>query len=73
MALESVHDSPFGLADILFFAGVASDAVNYIVRFTGDIFHSLKLSAMMTADYVAAGVNLGTVSANFLFTNICCL
>ena len=67
---ESVHDSPFGLANILFVASVASDSVYHVVCFTGEVFHVMKLSAMMAADNVATSVYFRTISAVFSFANI---
>ena len=35
VGLETVHEAPFGLTYILYFAGVASDAIYEVVGFTG--------------------------------------
>ena len=67
VALESVHDSPFGLGNILFASSIACNTVYHLVWFTGDIFHGVKLSAMMAADNVPTGVNFRTIQAIFVF------
>ena len=71
VALESINDSMLGLAYILFLATIAAKTVYHIVRFTCDVFLSMKLSALVTAGDITRSSILVQYLLFLCFVDIC--
>ena len=63
MSLESVHESPFSLSHIWYFAFFTGNAIDKIVGFAADFLHGVKVFMVGAALETAAFVNQRAISA----------